>query len=148
MGMFFTKSSDVCNMVREKFGTTDNYLVAVKRNSVAKDLLEWLLLPKLLYAIDSGRTFVLYFDNTGIYEKELSFTDNAPFLLIPWREVYDFSFKDKGNKIYLNVNHLGKTYSYEISFNNSLLKGNRERLQQLLEHNFFRATGKVAKPAN
>ena len=40
MGMFFTKSSDVCNMVREKFGTTDNYLVAVKRNSAPKDLLE------------------------------------------------------------------------------------------------------------
>lgn len=138
MGKLFTKSSDVGNMVREKFGTTDNYLVAVKRNSVAKALLEWWL-SRLLYAIDSGRTFVLYFDNTGIYEKELSFTDNAPFLLIPWREVYDFSFKDKGNKIYLNVNHLGKTYSYEISFNNYLLKGNRERLRQLIEHNFFRA---------
>ena len=138
MGKFFTKSSDVCNMVREKFGTTDNYLVAVKRNSVAKALLEWWL-SRLLYAIDSGRTFVLYFDNTGIYEKELSFTDNAPFLLIPWREVYDFSFKDKGNKIYLNVNHLGKTYSYEIWFNKYLLKGNRERLSQLIEHNFFRA---------
>ena len=138
MGKFFTKSSDVCNMVREKFGTTDNYLVAVKRNSVAKALLEWWL-SRLLYAIDSGRTFVLYFDNTGIYEKELSFTDNAPFLLIPWREVYDFSFKDKGNKIYLNVNHLGKTYSYEIWFNKYLLKGNRERLRQLIEHNFFRA---------
>lgn len=138
MGKLFTKSSDVGNMVREKFGTADNYLVAVKRNSVAKALLEWWL-SRLLYAIDSGRTFVLYFDNTGIYEKELSFTDNAPFLLIPWREVYDFSFKDKGNKIYLNVNHLGKTYSYEISFNNYLLKGNRERLRQLIEHNFFRA---------
>lgn len=138
MGKLFTKSSDVCNMVREKFGTTDNYLVAVKRNSVAKDLLEWWLLSSLLYAIDSGRTFVLYFDDKGIYEKELSFTDNAPFLLIPWREVYDFNFDDKGNKVYINVNHLGKTYSYEITFNNYLLRGNRERLQQLIAHNFRR----------
>ena len=138
MGKLFTKSSDVCNMVREKFGTTDNYLVAVKRNSVAKDLLEWWLLSSLLYAIDSGRTFVLYFDDKGIYEKELSLTDNAPFLLIPWREVYDFNFEDKGNKVYINVNHLGKTYSYEITFNNYLLRGNRERLQQLIAHNFRR----------
>ena len=141
MGKLFTKSSDVCNMVREKFGTTDNYLVAVKRNSVAKDLLEWWLLSSLLYAIDSGRTFVLYFDDKGIYEKELSFTDNAPFLLIPWREVYDFNFEDKGNKVYINVNHLGKTYSYEITFNNYLLRGNRERLQQLIAHNFRRTGG-------
>ena len=141
MGKLFTKSSDVCNMVREKFGTTDNYLVAVKRNSVAKDLLEWWLLSSLLYAIDSGRTFVLYFDDKGIYEKELSLTDNAPFLLIPWREVYDFNFEDKGNKVYINVNHLGKTYSYEITFNNYLLRGNRERLQQLIAHNFRRTGG-------
>lgn len=125
-------------MVREKIGTADNYLVAVKHNSMLKGLLE-LLLSNLAYAIDSGRTFVLYFDDAGIYEKELSFTDNALFLLIPWREIYDFGYKDKGNKIYLNVNHLGKTYSYEISFNNYLLKGNRERLKQLVEHNFFRA---------
>lgn len=141
MGKLFTKSSDVCNMVQEKFGTTDNYLVAVKRNSVAKDLLEWWLLSSLLYAIDSGRTFVLYFDDKGIYEKELSFTDNAPFLLIPWREVYDFNFEDKGNKVNINVNHLGKTYSYEITFNNYLLRGNRERLQQLIAHNFRRTGG-------
>lgn len=112
--------------------------MAVKHNSILKGLLE-LLLSNLVYAIDSGRTFVLYFDDAGIYEKELSFTDNAPFLLIPCREIYDFGYKDKGNKIYLTVNHLGKTYSYEISFNNYLLKGNRERLKQLIEHNFFRA---------
>lgn len=138
MGKLFTKSSDVGNMVREKFGTADNYLVAVKHNSMLKGFLEWLL-SNLIYILDSSRTFVLYFDDAGIYEKELSLTDNAPFLLIPWREVYDFVDKDKGNKIYLNVNHLGKTYSYEISFNNFLLKGNRERLKQLIEHNSFRA---------
>ncbi len=137
MGKLFTKSSDVCNMVREKFGTTDNYLVALKRNSVAKNLLEWWL-SGLIYALDNSRTFVLYFDDKGIYEKELSLTDNAPFLLIPWREVYDFNFEDKGNKVYINVNHLGKTYSYEITFNNYLLRGNRERLQQLIAHNFRR----------
>ena len=140
MGKFFTKSSDVCNMVREKFGTTDNYLVALKRNSVAKNLLEWWL-SGLIYALDNSRTFVLYFDDKGIYEKELSLTDNAPFLLIPWREVYDFNFEDKGNKVYINVNHLGKTYSYEITFNNYLLRGNRERLQQLIAHNFRRTGG-------
>lgn len=140
MGKLFTKSSDVCNMVREKFGTTDNYLVALKRNSVAKNLLEWWL-SGLIYALDNSRTFVLYFDDKGIYEKELSLTDNAPFLLIPWREVYDFNFEDKGNKVYINVNHLGKTYSYEITFNNYLLRGNRERLQQLIAHNFRRTGG-------
>ena len=140
MGKLFTKSSDVCNMVREKFGTTDNYLVALKRNSVAKNLLEWWL-SGLIYALDNSRTYVLYFDDKGIYEKELSFTDNAPFLLIPWREVYDFNFEDKGNKVYINVNHLGKTYSYEITFNNYLLRGNRERLQQLIAHNFRRTGG-------
>lgn len=140
MGKLFTKSSDVCNMVREKFGTTDNYLVALKRNSVAKNLLEWWL-SGLIYALDNSRTYVLYFDDKGIYEKELSLTDNAPFLLIPWREVYDFNFEDKGNKVYINVNHLGKTYSYEITFNNYLLRGNRERLQQLIAHNFRRTGG-------
>lgn len=36
MGKLFTKSSDVGNMVREKFGTADNYLVAVKHNSMLK----------------------------------------------------------------------------------------------------------------
>ena len=91
----------------KKFGTADNYPVAVKHNSMFKGLLK-LLLSNLLYAIDGSRTFVLYFDDTGIYEKELSLTDDVPFLLIPWREVYDFGYKDKGNKVCLNVDHLGK----------------------------------------
>lgn len=57
MGKLFTKSSDVGNMVREKFGTADNYLVAVKHNSILKGFLEWLLSNLFYILTAAGRLF-------------------------------------------------------------------------------------------
>lgn len=137
MSMFFTKSSEVEQFVQENFGKSDNYLVAIKSNGFVKGLLK-LLLNNLYYTLDSSRSFVLYFDDKGVHEKEISLTDNASFLFIPWREVTDFNVRDKEGKAFIDINHLGKTYSYEIGFNDKLLKGNRGRFIQLCAHNFYR----------
>lgn len=94
MSIFLTRNADIHHMVQKNFGKTDNYLVANKHNDVLKGLFK-LLLSRLYYIFDGGRMFVLYFDNQGIHEKEISFTDNAPFLLIPWHEVRNFKVKDK-----------------------------------------------------
>lgn len=139
MGIFLTRNADIHHMVQKNWGKTDNYLVANKHNDCFKGLFK-LLLSRLYYIFDGGRMFVLYFDNQGIHEKEISFTDNAPFLLIPWHEVRNFKVKDKRNKVYIDVDHLGKIYSYEIDFNGKLPQGNRERLMQLSEHNFYRGS--------
>ena len=137
MSKIFTTNSEIIQMVQDNFGQTENYLVAMKHNGFIKDLLKWFI-NRLYYAMDSSRQFILYFDNQGIHEKEFSFTDKSKFLLIPWNEVDEFDINDKGNKIIININHLGKKYSYIVEFNNYLLKGNRERFAHLEKKNFFR----------
>lgn len=137
MGKIFTTHEEVRKMVESKFGKTDNYLVVFKYNNPVKSIAK-LFLNSLYAATDSARNFILYFDNQGIHEKEISFTDKSDFLLIPWNEIEDFEIKDKGNKIYLDINHLGKVYSYVIEFNDKLLKGNRERYQNLNKNHFYK----------
>lgn len=137
MSKIFNTNSEIKQMVQDNFGHTENYLVAMKHNGFIKGLLK-LLINNLFYIMDSTRQFILYFDNQGIHEKEFSFTDKSKFLLIPWNEVDEFDINDKGNKIIINVNHLGKKYSYVVEFNDHLLKGNRERFTYLEKKNFFR----------
>lgn len=137
MGKIFNNKTDIYNMVEENFGKSENYLVALKHNGFLKGILK-LFLSRLYYVMDGCRSYVLYFDEKGMHEKEISLSDKGPFLLIPWREIKEFRVKDKGNKVYLDVNHLGKTYSYEIDFRGRLLAGNRERFLVLREHNFYR----------
>ena len=137
MSKIFTTNSEIIQMVQDNFGQTENYLVAMKHNGFIKDLLKWFI-NRLYYAMDSSRQFILYFDHQGIHEKEFSLTDKSKFLLIPWNEIDEFDINDKGNKIIININHLGKKYSYVVEFNNYLLKGNRERFAHLEKKKFFR----------
>lgn len=137
MSLFFTKKSEVVKMVEESFGPSEDYLVALKHNNPVKSGLKWLI-SNLYYVMDSSRTFILYFDHQGIHEKEISLSDHADFILIPWNEVEEFTIKDKGSKAILFVNHLGKTYSYSADFDGNLMRGNRERFLGLKEKNFYR----------
>lgn len=140
MGLFFNSSNDIYTMVYEYFGETTNYLVVLKDLDVKRFLINPYI-DKLYAAFESGRNYILYFDNLGLHEKELSFSNKAPFLLMPWEEITDFDLTDKGNRLILKINHLGKTYAYKISFNNFLLKGNRQRLAQLQAVDFYRPKG-------
>lgn len=137
MSLFFTKKSEVVKMVEESFGPSEDYLVVLKHNNVVKSGLK-LMISNLYSAMDSSRTFILYFDHQGIHEKEISLSDHADFILIPWNEVEEFTIKDKGSKAILFANHLGKTYSYSVDFDGKLMEGNRKRFLELKKKNFYR----------
>lgn len=137
MGLFTIDDREIYELVREKFGETDNYLVAIKHNNLKKSIVK-AIFSTLYRNIDSSREYILYFSENGIYEKEFGFSDNTNFVLIPWNEVEEFTEDRRAYKLVLNVNHLGKTYSYEIHFNGGIMKGNEERLVKLNENNYFR----------
>lgn len=137
MGLFTTNSDEIYDFVKKEFGETKNYLTVLKHNSPAKSLFK-LAISTLYQNIDSNRIFILYFDEKGIHEKEISFSDKSPFLFIPWNEVEEFIKKEKSNKVILEVNHLGKVYAYEVLFNGRIMNGNKERYNNLKENNFIR----------
>ncbi|MFL8969977.1 hypothetical protein ACKA04_08000 [Helcococcus kunzii] len=137
MGIFLTSSDELYSFVKDEFGETDNYLIAMKYNSFAKSLLK-ATISTIYRNMDSSRNVILYFDEKGIHEKEMSFSDKSPFVLIPWNEIEEFTEDEKWNKVILKVNHLGKVYGYEIPFNGRIMKGNKERYNILHENSYHR----------
>lgn len=136
MGLLFNTSDDMDKKVREKFGDDKSYLIVFKHNNLAKGL-DQLLLSNLYHTMDSSRTFVLYFDLEGVYESEISNTNKKDFLFMAWNEIEDFKLVG-GNKKILKINHLGKTYEYEVELNGKLFKNNCKNLTELMENNWYR----------
>ncbi|KIS05199.1 hypothetical protein AT54_01107 [Streptococcus equi subsp. zooepidemicus Sz12is] len=95
-----------------------------------------MLLGNLAYATDSNRTFLLYFSHEGIHVSETSFSDKKQFVLIPWDDVHDFHYEDKGNKVILSFDYLGKKRGYSIDFNGKIMEYNRENARVLIERNW------------
>lgn len=137
MGLLFNTSEDMDKKVREKFGDDKSYLIVFKHNSPAKDINKWFLIGGLYYTMDSSRTFILYFDPKGVYESEISNSDKKDFLFMAWNEIEDFELVE-GNKKILKINHLGKTYEYEVELNGRLFKNNYKNLTNLMENNWNR----------
>ena len=137
MGLFTTNVDEIYDFVKKEFGDTKNYLMVFKHNSVAKSIFK-LAIDTLYQNIDSSRNYILYFDERGIHEKELSFSDQSSFVFIPWNEIEEFIKEEKANKVILKVNHLGKFYSYEAPFHGKIMKGNKKRYHILKENNFSR----------
>lgn len=137
MGLLFNTSEDMDKKVREKFGDDKSYLIVFKHNSAAKDISKWFLISGLYYTMDSSRTFILYFDPKGVYESEISNSDKKDFLFMAWNEIEDFELVE-GNKKILKINHLGKTYEYEVELNGRLFKNNYKNLTNLMENNWNR----------
>lgn len=136
MGLLFNTSDDMDKKVREKFGDDKSYLIVFKHNNLAKGLGQ-LLLSNLYHTMDSSRTFVLYFDLKGVYASEISNTNKKDFLFMAWNEIEDFKLVG-GNKKILKINHLGKTYEYEVELNGKLFKNNCKNLTELMENNWYR----------
>lgn len=110
MGLLFNDKDDLKREVEEKFGNGKNYLIAFKHNSPVKKGLK-LIMSNLYNTYDSNRTFILVFDNKGIYEKEISNSDKDNFYLMPENEVEDFNVDKKSRKAYITFKHVGKKIS-------------------------------------
>lgn len=137
MGIFTTSASGIKKQVIKEFGETEDYLVALKHNSMGRGLSK-LLVSNLYFASDSSREFILYFNRNGIYEKEISVSDRAPFELYPWREIEDFEVKEKDRTVILNVTHRGIIYSYEADLSGGIMNGNEQRIEHLIRNNWYR----------
>lgn len=137
MGLFTQNTKEIKEKVERVFHDTTNYVVAIQHRSALKQLGS-LLLSNVLYATVSNRTFLLYFDNQGIYEAETSFTDKSQFLLMPWHEITDFSYRDIGGHILLTYTHLGQKRRYQIDFNGAIMKDNRDNTLSLIEKDWNR----------
>lgn len=105
MGLLFNSAKEVSNKVYERFGDRENYLLAMKHNDFKMGLLK-LLASKLYYAMDSSRTFILYFSPKGIQEVEISSTLSKDFLLMPWNEIADFDVQTTMTKTIMTFKHL------------------------------------------
>lgn len=139
MGLLMNTASEIADKVKETFNDDKNYLFAMKRNDVKRGLAK-LFLSKLYYIMDGARSFVLYFSEKGIYEKEISNTVKGNFVLMPWEEIDEFTLDYKSNKANLTLVHLGTKLLYELPFNGSMAKGNKERLEELAKMNYNRLT--------
>lgn len=137
MGLLMNTANEVAEKVKENFNDTENYLFALKCNDFKTGLFK-LLLSKLYYTMDGARSFILYFSEKGIYEKEISNTMNGNFVLMPWNEVEDFVIDIKNNKANLAFSHLGKKVLYEVPFSGTMAKSNKNMLEKLLGKNFNR----------
>lgn len=135
MGLLFNDKNDFDKDVKERFGENQNYLIAIKHNSPARKAIN-LAISGLYNAYDSNRTFILVFNNKGIYEKEISNSDKADFYLIPGNEIEDFNFEEKNNKVFIDFKHIGKKISYEIPFTGKLFKDNKINYEFILNKNW------------
>ncbi len=136
MGLLFNDKDELKRDVEERFGKGKNFLVAMKHNGVIKSGLE-LLISGLLYTLDNNRTFVLVIDKKGIYEKEISNSDNTGFYLMPENEIQNFEVNTKSNKAYISFNHVGKKISYEIPFTGRIFKDNKTNFKKFESDNWF-----------
>ena len=137
MGLLMNTANEVAEKVKDNFNDDENYLFALKCNEFKTDLFK-LLLSKLYYTMDGARSFILYFSEKGIYEKEISNTMNGNFVLMPWNEVEDFVIDIKNNKANLAFSHLGKKLLYDVPFSGAMAKKNKNMLEKLLGKNFNR----------
>lgn len=137
MGLLMNTANEVAEKVKDNFNDEENYLFALKCNDFKTGLFK-LLLSKLYYTMDGARSFILYFSEKGIYEKEISNTMNGNFVLMPWNEVEDFVIDIKNNKANLAFSHLGKQLLYDVPFSGAMAKKNKNMLENLLGKNFNR----------
>lgn len=137
MGLFTQSTDEIRDKVENVFHDTNNYVVAMQHRGLLKQL-GLLLLGSVIYVTDSCRTFLLYFDPQGIYEAEISFSDKSQFLLMPWHEISDFKYKDKGSKVILSYSHLGQKRGYVIDFGGNIIKDNRENTLSLIQKDWNR----------
>ncbi|WP_300410972.1 histidine kinase [Lagierella sp.] len=135
MGILFNDSKEISKKVEEIFGDTSNYLIAIKHNDVKKGLAK-LLISNLFYTLDSNRTYILFFDEKGVHEKEISNTTSGSFVMMPWHEIESFDIKEKNDKVILELSHLGKRMGYEIPFTGRLFNDNKENFINLKSNNF------------
>ncbi len=135
MGILFNDSKEIDKKVEEIFGDTFNYLLAIKHNDVKKGLAK-LLVSNLFYTLDSNRTFILFFDEKGVHEKEISNSTKENFLVMPWNEIESFDIKEKSNKALIELNHLGKKMAYEIPFTGKIFTKNEENIENLKSKNW------------
>lgn len=137
MGLFMNTANEVAEKVKANFNDTENYLFALKHNDFKTGLFK-LLLSKLYYTMDSARSFILYFNEKGIYEKEISNTMNGNFVLMPWNEIGEFNVDVKSRKAIITLFHIGKKVLYEIPYTGTMAKNNKHMLEKLLGKNFKR----------
>ena len=137
MGFLFNDLGECREKIRENFSKTDSYLFAIKHNSKAKGFLK-LLASGLYYTLDSSRTFLLNFNEKGIFEKEISNSTKGDFILMPWDEINSFEIDEKSNKAFINFSHLGKKISYEISFKGKMCEDNLDNFKNLKENKWYR----------
>lgn len=137
MGLLMNTANEVAEKVKDNFNDDENYLFALKNNDVKTGLFK-LILSKLYYTMDSARSFILYFNEKGIYEKEISNTMNGNFVLMPWNEIGEFNVDLKSRKAIITLFHIGKKVLYEVPFSGAMAKKNKNMLENLLGKNFNR----------
>ena len=137
MGILFNNPKDIKEKIREKFNDDENYLIAKKHNDIKTGLLE-LIVSNLYYTIDSNRTFIIYFDKKGIYEKEISNSIKGDFILMPENEIGEIAYEEKSTKAIISLTHLGKKISYEIPFSGKIFRQNKENFEKIKNKNWNR----------
>lgn len=130
MGLLFNDKKEFSDKVEKIFGDRDKYLMAFKTNDI-KTGLGKLILSNIYYAMDSSRTFILYFSPKGLYESEISNSTKRDFYLMPWNEIEEFEVEEKNNKAIISLRHLGKKVMYEVDFKCKIFEGNEDRFKEL-----------------
>ena len=137
MGLLMNTANEVAEKVKDNFNDDENYLFALKCNDFKTGLFK-LILSKLYYTMDSARSFILYFNEKGINEKEISNTLKGNFVLMPWNEIGEFNVDLKSRKAIITLFHIGKKVLYEIPYTGTMAKSNKNMLEKLLGKNFNR----------
>lgn len=137
MGFLFNDVNEFREKIYEKFKNTDSYLFAIKYNSTGKGFLK-LFFSNLYNTVDSSRTFILHFNEKGIYEKEISNSTKGDFILMPWDEIEVFEIVEESRKAFINFSHLGKNISYEIDFDGKMDVDNRKNFENLKKKSWYR----------
>ena len=137
MSFLLYDMEEIRSQVRAAFGDTDNYLVVVKHNDWQSDLVK-LLISSLFYATDSSRQFLIYFNQKGIYEKELGTPLKGDFVLMPWHEIEEYSLKPWYMHKVIRFLHLGKKVGYDVQLSGRINQDNRANLAKLIANDWKR----------
>lgn len=136
MGLFTINIDEIKNQIQQEFKENMQYLVAIKHHTNSESILKSIV--SVFYRnVDATREYILVFNQQGIYEKELGFSDSQPFLLIPWNEVNKMDVYEKSSQSILIIDHLGKEYRYEIPYTGRIMINNKNHLMNLQALDFY-----------
>lgn len=121
--------------IKKNFGENDSYLLALKQEGFKRGLSK-IVSTNLLINREKSDLYILFFDEKGIYRKNITEKLDDDYKLISWKRIDFVNLVEKTRVSILEISHMGEKIGFEIPYEGDLYKENKENLKKLKEKNW------------